>query len=258
MVDPLQTASYDDLCAAVRNRYFYGKLLDVFHFELEQTYFNNKRWLLNRLISGYGVVCGLGVSLGYDYQSVVISPGLAIDRCGREILVAQPSQPFPLPAPVAPPSPPHAKPGAPPDPCDDTYIHLSICYQECPVDPVPTLGGDCDTQASCAPGAIVERYRLEAEDGKLPPVSTVSNIPDAIANGQVVYSVLANYVSKSCPYPAGDCCIPLANIRIPYLGDSYDQNSIDITVRPIVYTNDLLYELILAMNAAQPYARRKP
>jgi len=47
-------------CAAsvktfVRNRYFYGKLLDVFHFELEQNYLNAKRWLLTRLVTGYGV-----------------------------------------------------------------------------------------------------------------------------------------------------------------------------------------------------------
>jgi hypothetical protein len=244
----------EDLCSPVRNLYFYGKMLDVFHFELEQNYFNNKRWLLNRLIGGYGVVCGLGVTLGGDYQSVVVSPGLAIDKCGREIIVCGPSEPFPLPA---PPVESEAEKNAQKkwDPCDETYIHLAICYQECPIDPVPTLGGDCDTQAACAPGAIVERYRLEKDDGELPPASAVSKIPDAIANGQVVYSVLANYVSNACPVPGDDCCIPLANIRVPHPGETYDQNCIDITVRPIVYTNDLLYELILAMNPAQNPSR---
>src|SRR5262249_52570807 len=84
-----------DLHAPVRNKYFYGKLLDVYHLELEQQYFTNKRWLLNRLVTGPGVVCGLRVEL--TDAGVVILPGLAIDRCGREIIVAQPSKPQPLP-----------------------------------------------------------------------------------------------------------------------------------------------------------------
>ena len=57
-----QTDGCIDFCSPVRNRYFYGKLLDVFHFDLEQTYLNTKRWTLNRLITGYGVVYGLNVS----------------------------------------------------------------------------------------------------------------------------------------------------------------------------------------------------
>src|SRR6266567_281746 len=84
-----------DLVAPERNHYFYGKLLDIFHLELEQTYFNNKRWLLNRLITGPGVVCGLRVEL--TDAGVVVTPGLAIDRCGHEIIVARPSRPQPLP-----------------------------------------------------------------------------------------------------------------------------------------------------------------
>ena len=52
-----------ELKTPVRNRYFYGKLLDVFHFELEQSYFNAKRWRLNRRVFGFGVICGLDVQL---------------------------------------------------------------------------------------------------------------------------------------------------------------------------------------------------
>lgn len=254
-----QTVSCDDLFSAVRNKYFYGKKLDVAQFELEQNYYNNKRRLLNRLVGGYGVVCGLNVTPADDYKSVVVSPGLAIDKCGREITVCQPSQPYPLPQPPEPETAAAAAAAPPPNqyapPCDEIYVHLSICYLECPTSPVPALGGDCETQVLCAPGEIVERYRLELDDGELDPASPVSRIPDAIANGQVVYSVLANYVSNRCPNPGDDCCIPLANIRVPQPGESYDQDCIDITVRPIVYTNDLLYELILAMNPTQYQVR---
>ncbi|RIK74672.1 hypothetical protein DCC62_14805, partial [candidate division KSB1 bacterium] len=44
-----------------RNNYFYSKLMTVRDFFAEQRYFNEKRWLMNRMISGWGVVCGLDV-----------------------------------------------------------------------------------------------------------------------------------------------------------------------------------------------------
>ena len=53
-----------DIKTPVRNRYFYGKLLDVYHFELETNYMNYKRWLMNRHVISYGVVCGMDVRLG--------------------------------------------------------------------------------------------------------------------------------------------------------------------------------------------------
>lgn len=264
-----------DLCPPTRNRYFYGKLLDVFHFELEQRYFNNKRWMLNRLVSGYGVVCGLGVQLGPDNQSVVVLPGVAIDKCGREIIVCQKSDPVPLPAPpdastsnqpptvstggtpatgtsvpgnTAPAGGPIIAPPPPKQNCDcGKYVHLNICYHECQTDPVPALGGDCDTHAVCSPGAIRERYCLNLADGKLSAARTTTRIPDVISGGVLNYAALANYVTNACPPCGPDCCIPLANIRIPDPGNTYDQNSLDTTVRPVELSNDLLYELILAL-----------
>src|SRR5476649_2519593 len=64
-----------DITTFVRNRYFYGKLLDVSHFESEQAYFNEKRWLLNRLVTGYGVICGLNVGLTDDAKQIWVDPG---------------------------------------------------------------------------------------------------------------------------------------------------------------------------------------
>lgn len=79
----------DKICREFkRNRYFYGKLLTVRDFETEQNYFNNKRYMLNHLIHGSGIVCGLKVSQGQgDVQNIIISPGVALDGLGREIAV---------------------------------------------------------------------------------------------------------------------------------------------------------------------------
>jgi hypothetical protein len=269
----LNSADCTEMCSPVRNRYYYGKLLDVFHFDLEQRYINNKRWLLNRLISGYGVVCGLNVTLGPDGQSLVVTPGVAIDKCGREIIVCEASDPFPLPPPQGPVAAPQGngvptQPGAaapapgvnnpagpiiaPPPPmndCADTgvYKYVSICYHECPTDPSPTLGGDCDVQSMCTPGSIRERYCLKLSDGKLCPAPTTTSLPNVVTNGTLNYQALASYVTNlPCCTPGADCCIPLANIQIPMQPQTYTQNSFDISIRPLVYTADLLYELMLA------------
>lgn len=68
-----------------RNRYFYGKLLTVRDFQMEQEYFNGKRFLMNRLVDGSGVVCGLQLKASRD--KVILSPGVAIDKSGKEIVV---------------------------------------------------------------------------------------------------------------------------------------------------------------------------
>ncbi|MEN6325600.1 MAG: hypothetical protein ABFD18_05265 [Syntrophomonas sp.] len=72
-----------------RNRYFYGKLLTVRDFEIEQTYNNDKRRLTNRLLHGSGIVSGLQV-VYVDEKTVSVEPGLAIDGSGREIVVSSP------------------------------------------------------------------------------------------------------------------------------------------------------------------------
>lgn len=72
-----------------RNRYFYGKLLTVRDFESEQKYFNDKRRILNRLLHGAGVVCGMQV-VAVDDKSISVETGMALDYTGREILIASP------------------------------------------------------------------------------------------------------------------------------------------------------------------------
>ena len=75
-----------------RNRYFYGKLMTVRDFELEQEYFNGKRYLLNRLIHGKGLLCGFSnlelFTAGSDEVKIRFRDGgIALDALGREIVV---------------------------------------------------------------------------------------------------------------------------------------------------------------------------
>lgn len=72
-----------------RNKYFYGKLLTVRDFEIEQRYFNDKRRMINRLLMGPGILAGLETML-LDDKTLMIQPGVAIDFLGREIVVESP------------------------------------------------------------------------------------------------------------------------------------------------------------------------
>ncbi len=85
-----------------RPRYFAGKLLTAEDLELEQRYHIEKRWLLNRMLEGAGVVSGLGVVAAEDGK-VSVEPGFALDPYGREILVCEPQQ-LVVPDSVEPPS----------------------------------------------------------------------------------------------------------------------------------------------------------
>jgi hypothetical protein len=77
------------MTAFERPRYFPGKLVTAADFELEQQYHIEKRWLLNRMLQGAGVVSGLGLATD-DQGTVTVAPGFALDPRGREIMVCEP------------------------------------------------------------------------------------------------------------------------------------------------------------------------
>ena len=244
-----------ELKAPVRNRYFHGKLLDVYHFQLESDYFNAKRYLLNRLVSGYGVVCGLDVKCEPDSCHVVVEPGVAIDKWGREIIVPERTRPVPIPDHLLVPpngNPNYHKPpkqgypkGDDRQEDDEGAFRVMLCYHECESDPVPVVAGDCGTVDECAAGSIRERYRVTFKEGPAPPIRLHCRIPDLFHGDRLDYEALARHVSESCPEPSADPCIPLANLRPG--DDGCDPDRIDIGIRPVVYSNDLLLEIILSL-----------
>lgn len=72
--------------------YSYGLVLGVDEFLQEQTYHVKRHRLHNRALHGYGTVWGLaieGPEQGAADPEIRVAPGLAVDRCGREIPVKQ-------------------------------------------------------------------------------------------------------------------------------------------------------------------------
>ena len=256
-----------DLKGFTQTRFFYGQRLDVRHFESEQNYVKGKLWMLNRLVHGYGVVCGLDVQPGDDHTSVIVMPGVALDQAGREIVVPcqtakQQIQPLDsTTSDATPPSKPVAGKSSPgqaaPECCDDDFVHICVCFVTCDSDPEPVLAGVCDTAERCSPGAIRERFKLEVRPGRAQPIATEPVIADLLIGNRINYPAMARWVTEPCVCAPADACIPLANVRRPAAGGSIVATDIDITIRPIVYGNDLLYQILLALTTGDQTAARR-
>ncbi len=104
-----------------RSRFFTGKLLTVDDLEQEQSYHRTKHRRHNRLLHGVGIVEGLAVGLeqrpdGGD-STIVVSPGVAIDSNGEELVVCEPANM---------------------DPCRGSSVcYVTIALAERPTSPTP-------------------------------------------------------------------------------------------------------------------------
>ena len=247
-----------DLKESVRPAYYHGMMVTEYTFRQLTDYMNQKRWLLNRLVTGHGVICGLDVIKGKG-QSICVTAGVAIDKGGREIIVPDISQPVPIPQDMLP--------IVDDEDCDDdekpeeAFLHVVLCYQECLDDPAPVLAGDCNTEPDCRPGAVRERYRIEFREGKAerPSLEIGEIMPDVIRHNRLNYDQLALWVTEGCPQLPEETCIPLANICFTDEENEYEMadDGIDVTIRPIVYGNDVLFQILLSMLADNPRHRRK-
>lgn len=152
-----------------RNTYFNGKLLTERDFRDEQTYHVAKDRLHNSLLHGVGTVCGLSITAHPNPECrrryVVLEPGLALDCCGREIVVAQRSV-LDLDALIAAQELTF-------DATASQDLLIELCYQEVGDEKVPVILPDCDcADANDAWNRIKETWsvRLElAASGALPP-----------------------------------------------------------------------------------------
>jgi hypothetical protein len=230
-----------ELSVPVRNRYFYGKMLDVRHLEMEQDYFNRKRWLLNRLSLGSGVLCGLQVAVTKDGKQVQIGPGVAVDTLGREIIVSAPSPPI--------------DPAQPTDDCgqpdgnrvqEPATVTLCIAYHECASEPVPVTTDPCDPTPGCAYSAVSERYRVLVSSGggaALQSALCSEVFPENPAQGFDRRKALCEALDTRCE--GSDDCVVVAQVTLDASGKITNVDSCGVRQR--VYSNEVLLDLILCL-----------
>ena len=234
----------------IRNHYFYGQLLGVHNFELETGYSIRQRRLLNRLVLGYGVVCGLPVEASHDGRQIAVGPGVGIDQAGREIVVAHRTRWIPIPPELIEEARRRAD-----DEHRDRCVQVVICYHECRGDPQAVHAGECGMPDPCAPSTIREQYRIEFRSRCVDPPRPSCSIADLVSGGGFDHDALARWVTydRRCTRVPPDTCIPLANLRPADGEDHCDPGEVDIGVRPVAASNVVLTELILALLERQPY-----
>lgn len=139
--------------------YWQAKLMLPSDFIDEQRYHIDKMRLHNQRLHGWGVVCGLQVVADTNPacrdRFVTVQPGMAIDCCGHEIVVAEPVR---IDITRLPSYAALAAAGA----YGSQTLQLCIRYRECGIDMIPVLYDDCawDTDR-CAPNKIAETFDFD-------------------------------------------------------------------------------------------------
>jgi len=162
MSTPCQTATPNPqkLDPSKRVNYTFGLVLGVEEFVQSDTYFLAKHHLENRLLHGYGTVCGLDVVVqAGPVLEIQVTPGIALSPRGQEIRVpqlmcvqvndwvqanlAQLKSLMPGPAPAV------------------LNLCVVLCYRECKADVVPIPGEPCRTASgSMAASRIADSFDL--------------------------------------------------------------------------------------------------
>lgn len=156
-----------------RLRYFHGMLLDDKDFQAEQQYHAGKRRLLNRMLHGSGVVCGLDLKGKKDGRWIEITSGLALDCSGNEIWVPK-KQHIDLSSLLPPKDKPKSAECKEEDNDGEikTY-YIGIRYEEKPTNPVSVYlpSGSCE-EKTCENSRYKEGFCIEIVDccpEKYPP-----------------------------------------------------------------------------------------
>lgn len=193
-----------------RPNYFAGQVLTADDFRAEQEYHRKKRQLLNRMLHGYGVVCGLRVVPARHPARVIVEPGLALDAAGREIVLPEPAE-------VDLAARPDGDARQERDPQAKRFIALEYAERETDLAPVAAPG---DEEAR-RPTRIEEGYRLSVrsepttlEDRSRDELEVA--IADAVRVGgspRILYRLLARLASRPCPPVPADCALTLAAVE---------------------------------------------
>ena len=232
-----------DPCSApqppIRNGYFTGKLLGAQDLEVEQSYFLEKDRRHARYLHSYGVVCGLLVRPTDPPQPwrVIVEPGLALDPCGREIVVPQTVE-YQLPR--------SDQPGP---------IYLVIEHREEEAALVPVPGPPDDPEDNLEPSRIVETFRLslraeapDREDG--PSWRLAAELASAIRDGaepETLHHLLAEFVSQPCHQRRREMALMLAQIDLPIDGPITDAAIDNYSYRPVVLSVGQALSLVLGV-----------
>jgi hypothetical protein len=142
--------------------YTLGMVLGVDDFTQEFAYLSGRDQWLARDRVGYGTVCGLRVTSdsGDKGPRVSIDPGNAVNPRGQLISVPSAQCAYLNDWLAVNKQTLVQRLTSPPQ--DTLTLYITLCYRECPTDPVPIAGEPCRSEdESMAPSRLKDDYRLE-------------------------------------------------------------------------------------------------
>jgi hypothetical protein len=199
------------------------------------------------MVHGWGVVCGLEVVIEDKQQNttgpkkVIIKPGLAIDCCGREILVCQDT-----PVELDP-----KRSTCPEAEVDKNKLVVCLEYHECKTERVNVTGKICDQN---------DQYEYNRiRDSFVPVVRYSSEVNKNLESHEIcplrenklenIHKYLCDKLKKGCSYCPECPCLVIAEITIQDSKIEIDRCS----QRKIVYNNPMLYGLINCYHGDLPH-----
>ena len=199
-----------------RVRYFSRQLITADDLFQEQEYFRNKLRRHNRLLHGWGVVCGARVRKGSEVGEVIIEPGYILGPFGDEIVID-----CEVTTNLCKDEPECIE-GIDPW-CSDVrverqggLVYLAVRYMECNTRPVRVHTGECGCdEFSCEYSRIRDSFEVKAFS-KLPPAYEPMPKP--------ILRLGRGYCNEPCPPCPTDPWVVLADIT---LGSNCTINSID-------------------------------
>jgi len=239
-----------EIPAFCRSYFYTGKLLTERDLNSDQRYLIDKLRLHHVALHGWGVVCGLMVRPHAQCSDrVVITPGFAIDDCGREIRVLKEHVVYlPKPKRVDEQTARWAayEPEARGHGDRDEYererktFYVCLAYNECQEEFMTVPYDDC-CGTTQKPNRVCESFT----------VSLLEEPPECLERAhhhrrceeddcQKIYETL----TVECPPTGHVCCIPLAVIRSWHHCEPLREEIIDNSIRPIVPSARLLEQLI--------------
>ncbi|HXG30617.1 MAG TPA: hypothetical protein VNK81_03135 [Thermodesulfobacteriota bacterium] len=225
-----------------RNNYYYGKLMTVRDFFAEQYYFNEKRWLINRMVGGWGVVYGLDVRLKEsETGKAIVTPGLAIDCCGREILVCEEQEVSLIPEEY------ECSKKEKKEEEEEKELVICIEFYECKTEPVNLPPLACDKKEKGEFNRIRDGFKIRVKPRSDVDKDTCRRLCPLEHKDKTVHQYLCGELKEGCcECPECECLI-LAEVTItPSSNPNYPPSiSIDgCSKRRLVYGNPMLYDLI--------------
>jgi len=186
-----------DVPELARLRYFHGRALGALDLRREQSYHLEKARLRNRLLHGWGIVCGLDVEVVEKQPcdpadddpkatALVVGPGAAIDCHGNEIVVRNPRE-VALAKLLSAEALRNADSPRP-------RVYLTLCYHEQPIDPTrPLLAAECEPVPACEYGRISETFRICASTERPDPGPACEPCCGSCGHACIVLATIEEY-----------------------------------------------------------------